>query len=700
MANFWDASPVAPQQAPAGGNFWDDSQDAEAALDGMSREEMISYYRTSKQGDPLAALIEKRLSAPMEGETPEQAEERAYGKGSDIISPNQALAAGWADTASGGFGDEIVGGIDALTGGSYEEGRDKARKVVQYADQYQPVDAAAGRLAGGVTQGLIMGPGAVATSIPKRMAIGAGLGAGQGAVYGAGSADGDIEDRLEGAAKDGALGAGIGLALPGVTGLIGKGYTAAKTALANRGIDAKSLSRVADMLESSGATPADAKAAATRQGPEGMLADVNPGMQVEAGGTSVSDSGAASLMAGRTAARTKGQTDRVGGALDDALGPYVGPQRMADALTDARKPAGPAYELAKEHVVDAEPVVAKIDELLDTFGPKSDLGRALTSYREQMIQPNGRVIERGHMVHGIREQLDDAIDSAFRSGHGKMGGRLKEVRREVDEVLKTQVPGFEEADALWTATKRIEKGYEYGKEKLLGNIHPDQNDATIGKMLPGERKATAMGLRDELEMRMANARNNPAGGTDRVLQRNMNDQKVSRLIEDPTKGAKLRDTLDNEMTFLETDNLVNPSRGSRTATIGEAAGRRWGGRGAGRSATTEIGAGAAAGSIVGGPAGAAVGAAAGLGSVVRDKVASILGSTSPKLIRATADKLTRQGPQRDMLIDRIIADAPRRLGRVEAGKQLDKVLRVMLQGQSGLAASTITSAQERNRRRD
>ena len=96
------------------------------------------------------------------------------------------------------------------------------------------------------------------------------------------------------------------------------------------------------------------------------------------------------MIGSRLAARREAAPQRVGGLLDDAFGPYKGPQDLADEIAAARQPAGPAYELAKTHVVDPEDALAKIDGLLKTFGPKSDIGQSL----QKFFQPKTG-LERG-----------------------------------------------------------------------------------------------------------------------------------------------------------------------------------------------------------------------------------------------------------------------------------------------------------------
>ena len=78
MANPWDLSDDATP--------WDYGRD-DAALakraKGMTHEQKVEAYRTLPKDDPLVGYLARDIARPREGETPEQAQERAYGRLSD-----------------------------------------------------------------------------------------------------------------------------------------------------------------------------------------------------------------------------------------------------------------------------------------------------------------------------------------------------------------------------------------------------------------------------------------------------------------------------------------------------------------------------------------------------------------------------------------------------------------------------------------
>jgi hypothetical protein len=443
-----------------------------------------------------------------------------------------------------------------------------------------------------------------------------------------------------------------------------------------RGADEKAASVLIERLAQSGMTPDDAAAKIQEMGPEAMLADVSPNMQVATGGTAVADPAAQQTIATRLAVRREGAPQRVSNLLDQSFGPYKGPQMIADEIKSARAPAGPAYELAKTHVVDPEPALGKIDELLKTYGPGSDIGQSLQGFKNQLLDGKGNVIGQGNIVHGIREQLDDAISGAYNSGAGKKAGRLKEVRDEIDKVLKSQIPGFKEADQLWSETAKLEKAYQYGQRDLLTKkVYPDQSAKTLEKMSDPEFEAARQGVRAKLAMDFSGAAKNPTVGVERALNASMNDQKVPQLIGQGRTQA-LSKGLDTEATFIETSALGEPSRGSRTAVL-DSSKEMWG-NSSKPSMMGDMLAGTAAGATVGGPGGGLAGGAAAFTNGMRLRLANAFTAKSkPAVIQAAADFLTATGGNRQKAIDlmrKVAATLPKKTASQDAIRAMTNAL--------------------------
>lgn len=127
--------------------------------------------------------------------------------------PTGAFGAGAADAATLGFNDEMAGGLSALAGGDYTQGRDAFNARKNILAETHPTANILGNMAGGAATALVGAPVAagLASRLPgalasSRFAPLAGDAA-YGAAYGAGE---NNENRLGGAVMGGLAGAGGG----------------------------------------------------------------------------------------------------------------------------------------------------------------------------------------------------------------------------------------------------------------------------------------------------------------------------------------------------------------------------------------------------------------------------------------------------------------------------------------------------------
>ena len=157
-----------------------------------------------------------------------------FEKEKEDISKLESLGRGAAQGASFGFADELTGAGEALATTApsgnyledlltnYKKARDESRAAYKAAEQANPKSYMAGDIAGGVGTGLLTGGAGAVGSIGKvagkeSLKQLAKLGAKQGAIQGLGLSEADLtEGELGQAAKDTAIGAGVG----GVAGAI------------------------------------------------------------------------------------------------------------------------------------------------------------------------------------------------------------------------------------------------------------------------------------------------------------------------------------------------------------------------------------------------------------------------------------------------------------------------------------------------
>lgn len=149
-----------------------------------------------------------------------------------------AVGRGAAQGITGGFADELQGGIEALLGGAsklpiaerYRRGRDESRAAFKAAEEANPTEYMIGDVGGSLAASAVpFGAAARGASLAAKGATAAGrvgralgAGAGLGALGSVGASEADTTKEL---LKDMAIGAGIGTgagALGGATGELGR----------------------------------------------------------------------------------------------------------------------------------------------------------------------------------------------------------------------------------------------------------------------------------------------------------------------------------------------------------------------------------------------------------------------------------------------------------------------------------------------
>lgn len=182
---------------------------------------------------PSKEELNSALFAPP---SPEELGVKGKPKSSDIqMGQAEALARAAEQGATLGFGDELnaglEAGLDTLTGknkdlsvlDAYRQHRDESRAAMEAGEQQYPKTSFVGNLAGGLAPAILSGGG----SLPEQ---GMGAIAKMGAKYGAAQALGNTQADLtqndmgqaEQAAKDVALGSGLGAVLAPVANEAGK----------------------------------------------------------------------------------------------------------------------------------------------------------------------------------------------------------------------------------------------------------------------------------------------------------------------------------------------------------------------------------------------------------------------------------------------------------------------------------------------
>jgi hypothetical protein len=663
------------------------SGDMAARAAAMSPEEKQAYRIRNR--DPLAEILMQEVQQQNPGETPQQMQQRlALGSGKPLQEPSKMLSAvgGAADTLSWGAGDEMAAGLKTLTGPrTYEQNLEDQRRLQSTLQGANPKSYLGGQVAGAIVPGLVTGGGSAAVGMGGKIATSAGLGALQGGAYGFNSGEGGAENRMKSAGTNAVIGAFTGGAAPVVAKGVGAAWNGVMTALNNRGIPAKAQNMVLSMLQEAGLTPQQAMQKLDGLGPDAMLADIAPGMQTAAGGTALQTPSAQTLMAERLANRRGGGQTRMWSALDDAFGPAKDPFLVKEGTKAAKSAINPAYGRA---IAGAPELPKSVQELTMLGLTNPTVGKSLSNRTAMLGHMNeiddalaaGNPQDAAGRLLDYRKRLDSMIvyDPRERAMMQPSERALQDVHKQarsyVDEILKDRIPGIAEADAAHAPLSRQQAAFDIGRRDLLKGgsetMTPAELQSRMKGMVPQEVDMLKQGARTEIDRVMSNQRREPSGVVDRITSRDWNREKL-RTLTGNAKVDRLGKAIDREGTFLETSNLVEPGRGSRTAVL-DAAKKHWGGgnSGIGDALTSGTMAGAASGSP-------AVGAATAVGVAGRGwakKIIDAFSKPNEKKVAAVADFLTRAGPERDAVVRQI---ADKFLGSAKTTKQADAISRVV-----------------------
>ena len=569
------------------------------------------------------------------------------------IVDKEGAAANFTESALAGYGTEAMATLGALTGYTPEGGyfssapalpggekwqqlQDLNQKLVEDYRKQNPKTAAGARLLGG----------AAALPFTRGRTLPAMIGEGMvlGGIEATGEGSGSIGERLSRAPE--------GMAYGGFAGMLGKPLGDAAGWLMNygrdllrQGIDPQVISKIIERLGTM--APEAAQREMQRLGAPGMLADVHPGMQTATAATASVDPGAAETIGRRLQERQDAAPQRLNQHLDRTLGPARDPHVVETDEAANRRVWQPVYrDVAPQYVVDLDPTSQFVLSEIQRVGTGGPYGASLQRIRGMLNDAAGNLRNRGDQAHGLREEIDNMIDTARGARENKLAAQLNQVRNRVDEALKQGVPGMQEADDAYFRSHNRERAYTSGRDEFLDTrVSPGEHYANRQRMTADERQFEQAGLRYELQRRMgAPMQTGQANRAERILGHPFTQEKLTNTVGG-RPAQRLTNDIDAEQTFGDTYRHAHPTQGSRTAPVAEVTQQMWGKpppSGAVGDALTVAGA-----TVTGGvPGGAAAATSVGrrrLGAGARE-----LTERDRTIIQRTADMLTQgPGPARD-----------------------------------------------------
>lgn len=457
---------------------------------------------------------------------------------------------------------------------------------------------------------------ATPTLVGRLAAGGAAAGAPAGAVAELASKDINSADDVASLAAEGLVKGGVGGAA-----LAPVAYGAARTVQSIRRLVADALDpnaaatrKIAQAVQETGATPAElssitqvstetplnlvdaTKIATAERGSIGADAPVTRLARAAAG---VSGDGAE--QAALTSSLMQRQHDQAGrmiGHVDRAVGGRAYEDEVTRLTDMVEKQARQTYERAHANAkpFDLTPSLERWRQKATEMAP--DISKKVNAAIDQFYRPglNVRAMDEG-LAGSLRDRafvrrtadpyggfqrrtiapiqdtrafmearfaLDDQISSAARAGNNRLAARLGEMRRELNDIVRTANPELLAADRLYAEGRGSQDILEMGAAMTarLGDRSRTAL-ATFDKMTPQQQDLFRLGFARALKDRIANSRSGSVAVANQL--RTPATEETIRHLFPGKQGDRLVESIRREAVTSET--MTDILRGSRTAPL-------------------------------------------------------------------------------------------------------------------------------------
>lgn len=408
-----------------------------------------------------------------------------------------------------------------------------------------PVLSTGLQLGGGVASGgaLLKGAPAVGNfilgnsggNIATRIAAGAASGAGLGAASGFGAGEGNLENRTAEALRGGAIGAGVGAAIPPVTSTgaaLAKmlmNRSAGSQTAAGLGVPRSAVDRVAKNVAGDELTPMTAATRAGEIGPDGMVLDM--GRQLQGRGEAIASmpGKGQNRVVNSVEDRVRSSGDRMSAELDQHLGPspdIVDLKGKIDTFYNQR--AKPAYDQvmsAHQDVWDdtlqrltRRPSIQKAvnDAVSLARENGEDIASPFTRTQDGLrLRPN--VTPTLAFWDYVKKSMDSRIGAMARNPDPNSAGKanisaLLDTKRElVDHLDRLTSDGYKNARGIAADKFTVQEALDGGLDIFKNSLLPEQFKEHLSQMGAVQRRVTEVGARRALQRLQENA---PAGMSD------------------------------------------------------------------------------------------------------------------------------------------------------------------------------------------
>tara|TARA_B100000902_G_scaffold59461_1_gene66459 strand:- start:2503 stop:4512 length:2010 start_codon:yes stop_codon:yes gene_type:complete len=457
----------------------------------------------------------------------------------NAIVETKAMGQGFKAEATINLDDEIYGAYKAAgdfvknrdlqsAKEAYARYRDLVRQKNEMFKYAAPEEYSKGRAAGagstmavglGTNQGINLIRNA---GVAKQMLTGAGSGAALASAPEFGEGEGGFINRMK---NVGYLNPAIGGAAGGAAPVAGRAAEGLKNIAQNwyrgaqDGFQGQALRRVAKQVKNAEDSGTDVKAYLDSLGPEGMLADVEGAPQGLATGIATIQGQGSNTLRRNIINRSKGAGARIEADFDRLIDqPNAGFLASLANKQNKNEVISPMYEKAKastklfdvqdvrEAITEASADAstrskAAMDVLLKELGDDADINKF------------GTIPVTARKLHNVRVELNDTIDTAFKSGDTGVGTNLKVFLDKIDDKLD-DIDGYAVARSKWAEASAVDRAIEDGMKAFSGGkasaISPKMLEAKLKKMTGAEEDAFRAGAREYIGALMGTSRNDAA----------------------------------------------------------------------------------------------------------------------------------------------------------------------------------------------
>lgn len=495
---------------------------------------------------------------------------------------------GFADELSASLRTGSPAGARPGMWGNYDQALAEERARDQEFEAQYPITATAAQVAGGIMSPVArLVPGGQATTLPQAVGRGAVAGAAIGGATGFGEGEGGLQARSINALQTGALGAGIGGALPLATtagaaigrrvgrmfGMSSPQANAERLTLRNIERDGMTPDEVANNLREPGPT---ALADAAGENVRGMAAFVarQPGSGRQMAADMVTQRGG------------QAQRERLAASVRGGISADDFDQEIAAVIQRRKLQAQPAYDQAYAQPLPASPTLDRllrnpnvqrgINDGLELIRNEADAAGVpfdLASFGVRQGANGIELVAGGtstRIVDAAKRGLDQAIEASRQNGRATPLTRsLTQLQRAILSEADNLNPAFARARAGFAGESELLDAATLGREML--SMRPQEwaeRLADVRTMAPQQREMLRLGLARDMLDRIA-ATNDPQELTriNRILGSDQARERIRATFDNVADFGRFMREFAREAEIARTNQLVNPRAGSQTQPL-------------------------------------------------------------------------------------------------------------------------------------